>query len=427
MKETDGVVCYPKMGRSTVEPPGMLPPYLSSKADGTATAQGDSPISSVEVGNATSAVRHRESDALHLRKPFAISSRLAAGLTGLCAWLSLPMAGCAPDAGSTDTGSQRNSALYVDPQDLDLGKVSYTPSHVAEITIRNESSSDIDVLLEGSCDCTSISPSEFPLAAHGEKVVALTVDLTTVEPELLALRERDFTVQVLARTGAKTNPAVWKLKARVLQPFRVTPPLLRCDVVTGMPVKASYAEIQGGESLERLAVECDCEEAVANVEPIPGKPGEFKLIVTPSGSTLLPEIARCGVRLHGQLEGGKPVEMTVPVVVEATDHVFASPSINHLGTIARGEWAEETVTVASSFGIPFAVSETKIVNGTAEVLQIDDHDSADSHSYLIKVRADDAGNKSATIDFTIGEKDEGLSSRASDKRNLKVELFYFGE
>ncbi len=322
--------------------------------------------------------------------------------------------------------------LRVDSALLSFGAAWNQKDFQWTLPIENVTDRAIEVTrVEGSCYCTRVEPSAFPIGPGETVDVRLTLDLTVQDLNRASLPVRDHAEKVAAFTedDAVRPAAVWEVRGRVRSGFSMVPGQLDFgdSLVAGSPFASKTVKVNCHEACQRLEVESDESRASALVTQTDGDGGgvgrQFEIHVVPNAG--LPagnHEFTLGVKAvlgDGETTAAAPLKVAARVLPE----FGIVPSLTHLGRMTVGTEAEETVSLISRSGRSFSVER---VESDSDDVSVEPYPvtAGGSRLYRLTIRASQTGNQQAEVRFHVRVDED--DSRASEPLILPVQYRYHG-
>jgi hypothetical protein len=272
---------------------------------------------------------------------------------------------------------------------LHLGRVRVQEALPWTVTIKNPTREPVQVYdLLSSCSCTKLEPRSFVIPAKGNVDVHLTIDLTTLDPEMASRPERSFVAELTALVASPEGqiPVRWDLRGTVHSAVALEPPGLAFSetLVRGLPWEGSTVVVRALDDVERVTANCDPAQARVEVSPLADDAGAWALRVTPSES-LPAGLHTFHVNVQPTIAGGEAVPpIPLSVAVRVAEDIEFAPAVLLLG--ARRE--VDSVVLRSRTARRFeVVSATPLAPDVMEALRIDSSPQPSSVStWLVSVR-----------------------------------------
>lgn len=239
--------------------------------------------------------------------------------------------------------------LVADPTALVLGEVWEDPAFVREVMLTNPGPHPVRVTnLGGGCECTRVEPTAFEVPAGGRQAVRVTIDLTHRYPYQFGIDRRELSLGLhptVADRGAAAGG--WTLtgvvKSRVSLDGRGLEFADLCG--RGGPAVTRAMRATAHVPLAALTATAPADRAKVEVRPVPGKPDQYAVRVTPH-----PDLPLGPFRFPVALTATLPDGRTVPcagfdVAGEMGSPVRVVPGPVLLGEHRVGATAEAVVAV----------------------------------------------------------------------------------
>lgn len=152
-----------------------------------------------------------------------------------------------------------SGGLIVDEAALNVGDVWLSNDFIVDLPIRNPTSQDKEIrAFSLSCDCTAIEPSALIIPAGEVRMVKAHVNLLAVVDNPPAL-QTDFStliVPLVANTALRQNG--WRLRGRVMAPFRETPSRIQfAEQLYGTSPVTEKIILEPIEGVEGVDIRCE--------------------------------------------------------------------------------------------------------------------------------------------------------------------------
>jgi hypothetical protein len=261
-------------------------------------------------------------------------------------------------------------ALVVDPEHLDFGEVWVQRDFRWTLPIRNTTNTDIGIRsFAASCGCTSVEPESIIVPTRSEVPVELVLDLRPGANAPLGQSRQEFAVSIIADAAdAVGSHPQWKLTGMVRVPIEFRPMTLDFEdsLVEGMPLAARTVRVVCNEPVESMSVECDPEFATASCTELtdstelPDSGAErFLIRVLPRDDLTVGEY-EFDVAVQAVLADGTQTPVIgLPVRARILDDIRILPELSHLGMVAVGSEARETLRLESRRGEGITVESTE--------------------------------------------------------------------
>jgi hypothetical protein len=320
--------------------------------------------------------------------------------------------------------SQNPSSQLV-AERLDLGEVWEQRVFRWTVPITNRGSGTLRIeQVEGNCTCTAIVPQEFELAPGETQELVLTINLSQ-DHWGDGESQRPFEVALKARVSGWLNEqSVWLVHGRVQRnPIHVSPAVLDfgTDLIVGAPFPSRELTVflPQGDGLSNIEAECVPPEAGNARLRETGRPGEFRVDVTPA--PVLPRgrfIFSVMISAEGGGKSAAPVKEVVAVGTVQGD-IGAEPARIQFGARVVGASAADQVVLFSRQGRPLTVRVAQQSAGVSATLLPD----AESQLQVFKILQQfvSVGEHSDTVQFDVGYVDTG-----EPREIVLVETSYYG-
>lgn len=212
---------------------------------------------------------------------------LAAGL--LVAGIGGAVAGRALRPGNTAaTKGQERAVLYVSPGELRAGEVAATNSFQHTLHVENRGPGSVTIrAFEGSCSCTSVSPSRLSLGPNERKEVRVTIDLLTLPLRRDGSHRRPFAVDVRpcieGEAGCK-QAGQWTIRGHVLRHVVLSPWRVEFGrhAVTRQPIPTIGVQMTVDPLVHGFEVRTSSPLFEVKSTPAPGQAHKHHLAVVPT-------------------------------------------------------------------------------------------------------------------------------------------------
>jgi hypothetical protein len=270
-----------------------------------------------------------------------------------------------------------------------LGLVRVQEAFPWTVTIKNPGREPVQVYdLMSSCSCTKLEPRSFVVPPEGSVDVHMTIDLTTLDPELAARAERAFTAQLTALVADSQGqiPVVWDLRGKVQSAIALEPTHVRFTetLIRGLPWEGTTVVVRSLEDVEHVRAQCDPAQARVDVAPIADDSGAWELRVTPSES-LPAGLCTFKVYIEATLRGGEAVPpIPLSVAARVAEDIEFAPAVLLLGVRREVDSVVLRSRTARQFEVVVA---TPLAPDMMEALRIDSSPQASSVSnWMVSVR-----------------------------------------
>lgn len=304
-------------------------------------------------------------------------------------------------------GARRVSAdagLETDPKDLDFGSVWVQDAFAWTLPMRNTSTEAIEIVdVVASCDCTSVEPTSLSIPPGASAQIRLTLDLTTSDPELAELPEREFSVDIVAvLKGDLPRRRVWRVGGLVRTPFRTALPRIDFgeSLVRGWPFAPRSAVVRCRDGFKGVKAACDPSLAAVTVAHSPDDPSAFEIQIAPCETLPVGEHQFNVLLTALSGERGPDVSVPLAIVAPVVDDVHCVPSFQHLGAGRIGESLERRFVLRSRTGRVFHVE--KVVSHCGD-LRVDPSEGPlpEGQEFRLSYRPSKPGEQSARLDFIV--------------------------
>jgi hypothetical protein len=206
------------------------------------------------------------------------------------------------------------------------------------------------------------------------------------------------TAKIQDAFGKNLPPAWWDIRGRVRPRLFVSPSFIGYgeSIVRGSPVPTRDIRVRVAIPLEELAVRSEPDLANVDVQSLPGD--EFRVTIRPKDD-LPAGLLDFALVLQPRTRDGVLPILRVPAYGRVVEDVRAAPEAIQLGAVTAGKVIEESVVLRSSSRRPFDVENIEVSDAATTVRL--NAASADVKAYRVATRATGAGNRTATVQFTI--------------------------
>jgi hypothetical protein len=308
-------------------------------------------------------------------------------------------------------------ALVVDPEELDFGEVWVQRDFRWTLPIRNTTSTDLGIRsFATSCGCTSVEPKSIIVPARGEAPIELELDLRPSNSS--GQSRQQFSVNIFADpTDAVRFRPQWRLTGLVRVPIEFRPTTLAFEdsLVEGMPLAARTVRVVCNEPVVRISVECDpemgtaiCTELTDSTELPDAGAERFLIRVLPSDKLAVGEYEfDVGVRVV-LADGTETPPIALPVRARILDDIRILPELSHLGMLAVGSEAQETLRLESRRGEAITVQRA-VPHSDLVTVQRLERVSPTAWVCVLRCSVESEGEAAALVQFHV-RYDSGVTS-----------------
>jgi len=317
--------------------------------------------------------------------------------------------------------------LSIEAASLDFGSVWNSEKFEWAVPIRNASAFPIDVgRLEGSCTCTSVSPSSFVLKPSEEVRVTLRYNLFS-----RTRQNSDATVpfdDLLSAfvSGDERPLARWHIRGLVKNAFICKPTQLDFGdtLVAGRAYPARGIDVTCFQPCRDLVVSAD-ERNVAVVAKNPSGDGLHFQVAVALGTTLESGTHKFKLSLGAVLASGERTPcVSIPVEARILPDLQIFPSLAHFGDLMVGQSREETIVLASRSGRSFDVPNVDAASKNLEIIPVAS-DDAGSKVFRVRLTSSKLGSENTQARFKIRYRGDGKpgASRLAETAVFDVRCF----
>ncbi|MDQ3330786.1 MAG: DUF1573 domain-containing protein [Planctomycetota bacterium] len=294
--------------------------------------------------------------------------------------------------------ARTNGGLVVEPSALDFGRVWESSQFKWTVSVRNPTAEPIQVdALQTSCSCTQVEPDQFTVPAGGERLLTLTLDLSSAFGSGRPADEAAFSVELVPVVANGPSYQGWKVHGFVRRPVTFEPQQLRIELSRGGKPGEARAAVRSQVPLTQASVHAPSSffSEVRLIETEKSR-GDYELAIR--------TVSRIEVGTHqaeisiSPVEKGRDVHARLPVVIAVVGPVSAAPGELSFGAVKRGERRAETLLIeAREPEHQFRIAEVREAGGTRTWAEDGDALSR-THRIVVETAYKTAGSQAGSME-----------------------------
>lgn len=304
-----------------------------------------------------------------------------------------------------------NGGLIVDHASLDFGTVFEQNNFVLPIRVKNPTANAVQVDgVKTSCVCTSVEPKEFAVEPWGEKIIHVSLELTSHAGDSGSALEKptQFSASLvpqIANAGA-TKLDEWRIVGQVRKALKVENGFVDLGDVSVLDERnvSAGVRVMCVEPVASLAASCDPAFGEVHDSTLAGPSGFREIQFTLAKGLPLGPFQTSLQLVPVEGEGKSLPPISVPVVGRMVEDIQFFPAEVALGAVKLGESESETVELRSLSGRVIAVESA---DGVVDGLNVDtERLPGQSGRCRLVMRPSRLGAISSKVNFTVRSGDK---------------------